>query len=170
MIDLPHVLYSPLTSIKGNTGSLLEPDTNSPEEVRQEFLRTINQAADRLNQAIKDLVLPTPQNISSQVAAQPETRLQDIFHQLDLGLLDPPKEVNVNFFCEAAFPPVFINPRVAERAIKYMVECVSAYTASPAELQVSATADHESATISVEFIKWPGQHSLASDDSDVDSD
>jgi hypothetical protein len=33
-----------------------------------------------------------------------------------------------------------------------------------------ATADHESATISVEFMMWPGQPSLASDDSDVDSD
>ena len=124
MIDLPHALYSLLTSIKGNTGSLAEPDTNSPEEVRQEFLRTINQATDRLKQAIKDLVLPTPQNISSQAAGQPETRLQDIFHQLDVGLLDPPKEVNVNFFCEAAFSPVFINPWVAERAIKYMVDAL----------------------------------------------
>ena len=50
MIDLAHTLYSPLTSIKGYTGSLPQPDTNWPEEVRQEFLRTINQAADRLNQ------------------------------------------------------------------------------------------------------------------------
>ena len=69
-------------------------------------------------------MLPTPQNISSQAAGQPETRLQDIFHQLDVGLLDPPKEVNVNFFCEAEFPPVFINPWVAERAIKYMVDAL----------------------------------------------
>ena len=169
MIDLAHALYSPLTSIKGYTGSLLQPDTNSPEEVRQELLRTINQAADRPNQAIKDLVLPTSQNISSQVAGQPETRLQGIFHQLESGLLDPPKGVNVNFVCDPAFPPVFINPWVAERAIKYIVDCATAYTASPAELQVSATADHESATISVEFMKWPGQPSLASDDSDADS-
>lgn len=115
-------------------------------------------------------MLPTPQNISSQVTGQPETRLQDIFHQLKLGLLDPLKGVNVNFVCDPAFPPVFINPWVAQRAIKYMVDCATAYTASPAELQVLATADHESATISVEFMKWPGQPSLASDDSEVDSD
>jgi len=170
MIDLAPALYSPLTSIKGYTGSLLQPDTKWSEEVRQEFLRTINQAADRLNQAIKDLVLPTPQNISFQIAGQPETSLEDISHQLELGLLNPPKGVNVNFVCNPAFPPVFINPWSAERAVKYTVDCASAYTASPAELQVLETADHESATISVEFMKWPGQSSLPSDNSEVDSD
>ena len=115
-------------------------------------------------------MLPTPQNISPQVAGQPETRLQDIFHQLELGLLDLLKGVNVNFICDPAFPPVFINPWVAERSIKYIVDCVTAYTASPAELQLLAKVDHKSATISVEFMKWPGQPSLASDDSEVDSD
>lgn len=54
--DLAHTLRSPLTSIKGYTTSLLRTDVSWPEELEREFLETIDREADRLNQAVSDLM------------------------------------------------------------------------------------------------------------------
>ena len=54
--DLAHTLRSPLTSIKGYTSSLLRSDVSWSEELEREFLETIDREADRLNQAVSDLL------------------------------------------------------------------------------------------------------------------
>ena len=54
--DLAHTLRSPLTSIKGYTTSLLRTDVAWSEELEREFLETIDREADRLNQAVSDLL------------------------------------------------------------------------------------------------------------------
>ena len=54
--DLAHTLRSPLTSIKGYTSSLLRTDVSWSEELEREFLETIDREADRLNQAVTDLL------------------------------------------------------------------------------------------------------------------
>ena len=56
--DLAHTLRNPLTSIKGYTSSLLRTDVSWPEE--REFLETIDREADRLNQAVSDLLDTSP--------------------------------------------------------------------------------------------------------------
>ncbi len=54
--DLAHALRSPLTSIKGYASSLLRTDISWSEELEREFLETIDREADRLNQAVNDLL------------------------------------------------------------------------------------------------------------------
>ena len=54
--DLAHTLRSPLTSIKGYTSSLLRTDVAWSEELEREFLETIEREADRLNEAVSDLL------------------------------------------------------------------------------------------------------------------
>ena len=54
--DLAHTLRSPFTSIKGYTSSLLRTDVSWSEELEREFLETIDREADRLNQAVTDLL------------------------------------------------------------------------------------------------------------------
>lgn len=168
MVDLAHALYSPLTSIKGYTCSLLQPGSDWPEEVRQEFLRTINQAADRLNRAIRDLVLPTQQNLSCQVDSQPETRVQEIFRLLELELSGAVTASGVKFICDPKLPKMSIDSQIAESVIRHLVDCATAYTVSPAKLRVRATSDHQSVTISVEFTKQPDQPSIESNLGDTD--
>lgn len=53
---LAHTLRGPLTSIKGYASSLLRTDVNWSEELEREFLETIDREADRLNQAVSDLL------------------------------------------------------------------------------------------------------------------
>ena len=56
--DLAHALRTPLSSIKGYSNSLLQPDISWAPEVRQEFLETIYRESDKLNQVI-DCLLPS---------------------------------------------------------------------------------------------------------------
>jgi len=58
--DLAHTLRSPLTSIKGYTSTLLRTDVSWSEELEREFLETIDREADRLNQAVSDLLDTSP--------------------------------------------------------------------------------------------------------------
>ncbi len=58
--DLAHTLRSPLTSIKGYASSLLRTDVAWSEELEREFLETIDREADRLNQAVIDLLDTSP--------------------------------------------------------------------------------------------------------------
>lgn len=51
-----HELRGPLTALKGFVQTLLRKGNELPEEARQEFLETINQQADRLNQLVEDLL------------------------------------------------------------------------------------------------------------------
>lgn len=51
-----HELRGPLTAIKGFIKTLLKKEERLPPETRQDFLETINQQADRLNQLVEDLL------------------------------------------------------------------------------------------------------------------
>ena len=56
LVDAAHALRLPLSSIKGYSSTLLQPDVSWPPEVRQEFLETIDREVDRLTGAINDLL------------------------------------------------------------------------------------------------------------------
>ena len=58
LTDVAGSLRQPLTSIKGYAESLLLSDVSWPEELRREFLETMGQQADRLDQAVSDLLIP----------------------------------------------------------------------------------------------------------------
>lgn len=51
-----HELRGPLTAIKGFIKTLLTKGHRLPQETHQEFLETINEQADRLNQLVEDLL------------------------------------------------------------------------------------------------------------------
>ena len=58
--DLAHALRSPLTSIKGYASTLLGTDVDWSDDLEREFLETIDREADRLNQAVSDLLDTSP--------------------------------------------------------------------------------------------------------------
>ena len=55
-INVAHSLRTPLSSIKGYSSTLLQPDVAWPPEMYQEFIETIDREADELNRVINDLL------------------------------------------------------------------------------------------------------------------
>ncbi|MGH2704941.1 MAG: ATP-binding protein [Actinomycetota bacterium] len=53
---ISHELRGPLTAVKGFVTTLLRQETRLPPDARREFLRTINDQADRLNDLVDDLL------------------------------------------------------------------------------------------------------------------
>lgn len=51
-----HELRGPLTALKGFVQTLIRKGDDLPEETKKDFLETINQQADRLNQLVEDLL------------------------------------------------------------------------------------------------------------------
>ena len=146
--DLAHALYSPLTSIKGYTDTLLQPDGHWPEEVRQEFLQTIHQAANRLDQAIRDLVIP-PRREPGPTESQ--TCVQDLFRQLELERSSEAGFNSVHFQCDPNLPTISIDPFVFQRAIGYLIDCCISLSTGPTIMQVLAESTHDSVVISLGF-------------------
>ncbi len=66
LVDAAHALRNPLTSIKGYSSSLLQSDLTWSPEVQQEFLKTIYQETDRLEQVVQDLLAPPQATDSSK--------------------------------------------------------------------------------------------------------
>ena len=58
-IKVAHSLRTPLSSIKGYSSTLLQPDVVWPPEMYQEFIETIDREADELNRVINDLLGPS---------------------------------------------------------------------------------------------------------------
>ena len=68
-----HELRGPLTAIKGFVKTLIAKSENLPEETRREFLETINEQADRLNQLVEDLL-----NVSHIESRRLKIKLQNL--------------------------------------------------------------------------------------------
>ncbi|MCH8745290.1 MAG: GAF domain-containing protein [Chloroflexi bacterium] len=153
MNDLAHALYSPLTSIKGYTETLLQPDEDWPKEVRQEFLQTIHQAANRLDHAIRDLVIP-PRRESGPTESQ--TRVQDLFRQFELERSSQAEVDSVHFQCDPNLPTISIDPSIFQRAIDHLIDCCISFgtgptSAGPDHLHILAESAQDSVVISLGF-------------------
>ncbi len=151
--DLAHALYSPLTSIKGYTETLLQPDEDWPKEVRQEFLQTIHQAANRLDHAIRDLVIP-PRRESGPTESQ--TRVQDLFRQFELERSSQAEVDSVHFQCDPNLPAISIDPFIFQRAIDHLIDCCISFgtgptSAGPDHLHILAESAQDSVVISLGF-------------------
>jgi GAF domain-containing protein len=85
-MDLAHLLRTPLTSIKGYTSSLLRPDLTWPPELQREFLQTIDQETDRLDQAVSNLLTMHASNAGEGQPAQSAANNQRLLEQAKVDL------------------------------------------------------------------------------------
>ena len=147
--DLAHRLYSPLTSIKGYAGSLLEPENHWPEEVQHEFLEPINQAADRLDQAIKDLLTPAQPTSSRDATAPGGTDIQQLFGFLEVTPSQPHRQVAPEFHCDPNLPKVLMDPQLLEQVLRHLIDVALALATAPALVAVEGINEDGRARISV---------------------
>lgn len=139
-----HDLRTPLSSIIGAAGSMLQPDVDWSPDERREFLETIEQEAERLNRIVGNLldlsrvqggtlVPALDWHDPALVVREALQRLQPITreHRLRISIPDD-------------LAPVLIDPVEIDQVVANLVENAVKYTPAGAEIAVSAAvADGE---------------------------
>ena len=139
LVDAAHALRSPLSSIKGYSSTLLQPDvTWSPEEY-QEFLKAIDQEADELNRAIDSLFEATPEEAGVVHLNLVQGTVESLFQAAETDLAGKSGPGPVRFECEKNLPPVLVDQARLVQAIGYLTRCAGRTLAAGATLQVRAS-------------------------------
>jgi two-component system, OmpR family, sensor histidine kinase KdpD len=144
-----HDLRTPLSSIIGAAGSMLQADVDWGPDERHEFLQTIEQEAERLNRIVGNLldlsriqggtlVPALDWHDSALVLREALHRLTPITrgHRL---LVSVPEDL----------PPVYIDPVEIDQVVANLVENAVKYTPSGGEISVSAAVDDGELRVSV---------------------
>jgi signal transduction histidine kinase len=136
--DAVLALRTPLTAIKGYSSALLQPDISLPPEIYREFLETIDQEADRLNQVIGEL--------STTLQVQPDlawlkvqnSSIEILFDQVqaDLGLAGWSK--TVSFRCAPGLPVVMADPARLVQVLSHLIRCAAEFTQPDEVIHVEA--------------------------------
>jgi two-component system sensor histidine kinase KdpD len=139
-----HDLRTPLSSIIGAAGSMLQADVDWGREERREFLETIEQEAERLNRIVGNLLDLTRIQGGTLVPAldwhDPALVMREALHRLQPITRDHLLRISV----PNDLPPVFIDPVEIDQVVANLVENAVKYTPPGAEIAVSAAvADGE---------------------------
>ena len=146
--DLAHSLYSPLTSIKGYTSALLDSASGWPPELQQEFLSTIYHSAERLNQAIRDLLAP-PTGPAPAVNGKAPTAVAELLDSADAAPASNGASRRVSVRSQPGLPPVLVDPALIKRVIEHLIDCALSTVGPGAGLLVEASHAAEGPVISI---------------------
>ena len=97
LADVANSLRQPLTSIKGYVESLLNPEISWPEELRREFLQTLGQQTDRLDQVVSDLLMPAQWELGAVMLDPVVFTVKGLLDQAAVDLEKEPRGREVRF-------------------------------------------------------------------------
>ena len=123
-VDLAHLLRTPLTSIKGYTSSLLRSDMTWPPELQREFLQTIEQATDQLNQTVSDLLTPTRSVPDEIQLLRSEITIQRLLEQAKADLDGENWPAPLHLGWNPDLPPVLVDHQRVRQVISHLIRCV----------------------------------------------
>lgn len=148
--DLAHALRTPLSSIKGYSSSLLQPDISWPGEVLQEFLETIDREAGRLNRVIDDLLdaveVPRTELRLDRSVTMVETLLRLAEAQL---LTSEGWNKVVRVLPPAGKSLVLVDQTRMTQVLVYLLRYATGSTPQDSELLLSAISSEDGVEISV---------------------
>lgn len=149
--NVSHELKTPLTTIKSYTETMLEGDIEDPE-LKQRFLRVIDEEADRMARLVRDLLQlsnldyqqmkwdPKPVNLQKLM----DKVVRNMTHSIELKkhvlIYEPPEHPLYTFGDEDAIEQVMIN----------IVSNASKYTPDGGELRLYLEAEQSSVSLTVQ--------------------
>lgn len=133
-----HDLRTPLASIKAASSSLLQPDVEWPEEVRAEFLRTIDAQVDRLTALITNLLgMSRIQSGAVELALQP-IGFDEIVSKVVSDCDRRGRSVSVDV--DEHLPAVTADPALLERVVANLVDNACKWSPPDEPVRLSAAA------------------------------
>ena len=115
-------LRQPMTSIKGYAESLLLSDVSWPEELRREFLETIGQQTDRLDQVVSDLLIPARWESGAVLLDPVVFTVKGLLDQAAVELEMQPRGRPVLFQCDPTLLPVLVDPQRIVQVILWLLQ------------------------------------------------
>ena len=148
LVDIAHSFRNPLTSIKGVSSTLLQSDVDWPPEMHQEFIRLIDQEADRLNRVVSDLLVPTLGDVDMVEPARQETTIEDLFEEARFHLAGELPRLAVEFVSDPAISPVLADISMLVRVICHLA-AATARIYDRGTVQVKATSSGGRTLVSI---------------------
>ena len=148
--NVGHELRTPLTAIKGSVATILgSPHPIDPAEVRQ-FLRVIDEQADRMRNLINDLVDMT-QIESGTLSVTPEpTDVESLLNQGRQAHNLEGSDDSIEVHLAAALPMVMADRRRILQVLGYLIADVSRYSPRSSTIRVSALPEDVCVAVSVD--------------------
>ncbi len=139
LVDAAHTLRTHLSSIKGYSSTLLQPDIAWPPELHQEFLETIDREADEMNRAIAELLDSTGSGPDSVRLHPSVSEVQSLLQMAEAELIVQGRRRVVRFQCEPDLPPVVVDQARMLAILVYLVQCADRSAAPETSLLVRAS-------------------------------
>jgi PAS domain S-box-containing protein len=149
MAIVTHELRTPLTSIKGFATTLLADDVTWSAESQTEFIRTIDEEADKLGNLIEQLLDISRMETGGFVISPSEHSLNAIVAQAmgQLRVLTQQHELVINI--PESLPPVLADSQRSGQVLVNLVENATKYAPPNTMVTVSAAVDHACVVVSV---------------------
>ena len=145
-----HELRTPLSAIKGSTATMLgTPQSLGPTETRQ-FLRIIDEQADRMRHLINDLVDMTQIETGTLSLALEPTDMQELVELARDGFLGERVTHDIEITLAPDLPRVMADRRRVFQALSILLTDASDHSAESSTIRVSASQQGLDVAVSVE--------------------
>ena len=147
--DVAGSLRQPLTSIKGYAESLLQSEVSWPEGLRREYLETIGQQTDRLDQVVGDLLLPARLEFGAVMLDPVVFTVKGLLDQAAVQLEREPLGRLVRFRCDPTLSPVLVDPQRMVQVIFWLLQVADEHLGPDKTLRVEGDWEDGRTLVSV---------------------
>jgi len=146
---ISHELRTPLTSIKGFATTLLADDVTWDPDSQRDFIKTINQEADKLTELIEHLLDLSRLESGTLRIVPEEQHLENIVNNVlpRLQALAGDHALVINL--PEGLPPVMADPQRVEQVMFNLVSNAAKYSPAGTQITLSAAARQKDVQISV---------------------
>lgn len=135
---ISHELRTPLTSIKGFTTTLLSEDVTWEPEEQRDFLQTIQQEANRLQELIDHLLDLSRLEAGMLPITQEPHSLQEIIEDALLQFQTLTSEQTFTIHVPATLPPVYVDQKRIAQVLVNLVRNAATYSPKGTEINITA--------------------------------
>lgn len=155
LANVSHELRTPLAAIKGFASALLQPDVSFDEQTTQEFLRTIESEADKLNMLIEQLLLMARLDAGTLEIRKDWHKVSEIVDSIRDRLLTLTSKHKLRIAVSGALPSILVDDLRIGQVITNLVDNAIKYSPENTEIAVRAQKQDGGVIISVAD-KGPG--------------